>query len=154
MVVVLTPSRMEEHGQGSRQGMLCRVYFFHGEDPIPVRAKGDLVFTAFDHSRGGKNREPDGKYEIKADELASHLRKDIVGDSYLFWFPYEPMQKTQVSLQGTFQSTSGPEVQSGVVAMEMLPAVQNVAQNSPAPLARPVTKLANAKENEKTLPKL
>ncbi|MFO0944699.1 MAG: hypothetical protein U1D30_01940 [Planctomycetota bacterium] len=151
MVVVLSPSRMEELGQGSRQGMLCRVYFFHGEDPVPVRAKGDLVFTAYDQSKGGKNREPDGKYEIKAEELASHLRKDIVGDSYLFWLPYEPTAKTQMSLQGRFNPPGREEFSSGVIAMEMVPSnVANIAQSKPTTAPQPVTAVLTSKD-EKTL---
>jgi hypothetical protein len=122
MVLVVNQTRMDENGSASHQGMLCRAYFFHEDDPVPVKPVGDLVFTAYDQSRQGENRPPEGLYEISEADLPNHLRPDIVGASYLFWFPYEPAQKTQMAIQGKLTLPNKQVVSSGVVALEMLPA--------------------------------
>lgn len=146
MVMVLAPTQMEQNGVPVHQGMMCRVYFFHEKDPIPVLADGDVVITAYeqparedgdvgvadDSGENGAvaptvaaardlNRPPDGLYQIPASELPGHVRKDIVGDSYLFWLPFDPKGKTQVLVQGFLKTRSGEQLTSGVVSLELEP---------------------------------
>lgn len=128
MVVVLSAARLEEDGKPRHQGMYARVYFFDGDDPIPVTANGKLTFIAYDQSKGtNKDRSPDGVYEIERERLPNHLRRDIVGDSYVMWLPYEPAQKTQVVVVGTFDGGDGKKVESSLVSIELVPALADIA---------------------------
>lgn len=131
LLVLLTPQQMKINGAADRQGMMCRVYAFEAGNPVPIQIQGDLSFTAFDQTRTAANRQPDGKYEIPADKLASHMRKDMVGQSYLFWLPYDPVMKTQMSVQAKFTDQAGHEVISDVVTLELEPPVSTT--NMPMP---------------------
>ena len=132
IVLLLTPSRLENAGEAPRQGMMCRSYFFKDNDPTPMKVKGDLVLTAFDRGRHQPNGPPEGLYQIPESKLANHYRKDIVGASYLFWLPYDPQDDTQMVVQGFFRSKKGREVESGLVAVDLTPSV-TVARSSSGP---------------------
>ena len=121
MVLLLAPAPVKDNGHGPHQGILCRVYFFAGAEPTPMKVKGDLAFSAYDRSKPLEKRPPDGLYEIPADRLPSHLRKDIVGDSYLFWLPFQSPDATGAIVQGRFETAKGHEVVSSIVSVDLMP---------------------------------
>lgn len=121
MVLMLTPSSVESAGRTVHPGMMCRAYFFSGKTAKPVQVDGKVVFTAYDRGKPDGS-PPDGIYEIAPEELSKHLRQDIVGDSYVFWLPFEPAQATQVLVQGQLVYKDGTEITSSAVAVEMNPA--------------------------------
>jgi hypothetical protein len=123
MVLLISPSRAEDAVTPAQQGMMCRAYFFAGENPHPVEVDGDVAFTAYDRANPDINRKPDGVFQIPADRLPSHLRRDIVGNSYLFWLPYEPADSTQMLVQGKLQLSKRDALTSSVVSVDLSPAV-------------------------------
>ena len=101
LVVTASSSPLEDSNGQRHQGMLCRLYFFDGDDPQPVRVKGDLDLTAVDSKK--RSDVPKAKYAVPADKLASHLRKDLVGDSYLFWLPSPDQEPGRVLVRACFR---------------------------------------------------
>lgn len=121
MVLMVTPSTAEGTSYSIHPGLMCRAYFFFGKDPRPVQVKGDLCFTAYDRVNPNPDGSPQGKYVIPADELDKHLRRDVVGDSYVFWLPFDPPTETQVLVQGEFTPKHGNPIVSSGVSVELSP---------------------------------
>jgi hypothetical protein len=124
MVVTVSPSMMFELGKGEQRGMLSRVYFFRGDDPVPVKVSGELTFVAYDTKKGDSNRPPDGVYTVSADSLGQHYRKDVVGPSYVCWLGYEPQQETQILVQARFRSSQKTELVGKVVSVDLQPTIR------------------------------
>lgn len=138
MVMTCSEIPLESDGKPVHQGMLCRVYFFAGDGAYPVPANGALSFKMIDPVKGGPGRTPDGIYTVSAEEMPLHLRRDIVGDSYVFWLPYEPEMKTKVSLEASFTPHHQTQPVLGLVAVELNPvaAKEGLAKIPPKPNAR------------------
>jgi hypothetical protein len=123
MVLLASASQMENNGQAPEPGMLCRIYFFEGSNPNPVKVSGDFELTAIDRSLPAAAGKPHGVYRVPAEQLPQHLRKDIVGNSYLFWLPYQPKQKTQLVVQGRFRSSKGADVVTSLTSVDLAPSL-------------------------------
>ena len=96
-----------------------------------------------------EKRPPDGLYEIPADHLPSHLRKDIVGDSYLFWLPFQEPSATSVVVQGRFETAKGREVVSSIVSVDLKPtgSVEHTSASAASPSRQPMPKSTDAARN-------
>lgn len=138
VLLMLTPSSAESHGRHLMQGIMCRAYFFVGENPHPVLVDGDVTLAAYDRSQ--MEEGPKGLYVIPADRLKSHLRSDIIGDSYVFWLPYVVSDPMQVVVQAKYRAPEGDELISGMTSLEM----------RPIPNAAPVPDTAQAEKPQKT----
>lgn len=101
MVVLASPLPLEQLGV-AQQGILCRIYFFLNENPIPIQVNGDMRFVAYDRLHPNEDGTPIGVYEISAEDMENHRRKDVVGESYVFWLPYQPPTMTHVYIQADF----------------------------------------------------
>lgn len=135
MVMTLTPSIMAELEHGEQYGMLARVYFFNGEDPTPVKVDGRLSFVAYDRSKPGQNRPPDGTYSVSREEMPKHLRKDVLGPAYVCWLPFNSGRDTQVVVQSRFHSHQERELVSRIVTIDLKPTVRidQVARRAGSP---------------------
>lgn len=119
MVLMVTPSPVEGPGFKVHNGLICRAYFFAGKDAEPVQLKGgDIVFTAYDRSNPDP-QQPDGLYEIPESDMPKHLRKDIVGDSYVFWLPFNSDAASHVLVQGELKLPNGEVITSSAVSVEL-----------------------------------
>jgi hypothetical protein len=121
MVVTVQPSVLQEAGIPKYTGMMCRAYFFAGKDPVPVKVSGDWTCVAFE-SPEGTAENPQGLYRVPAKDMESHYRKDVVGHSYVFWYPYETNRPAQLQLQGRLKLSEGREIQSSWIKLKMEPA--------------------------------
>jgi hypothetical protein len=130
MVVTVQPSVLQEEGIPKHTGMMCRAYFFAGKDPVPMKASGDWTVIAFE-SPAGTSENPQGLYKVAAKDLETHYRKDVVGDSYVFWFPYETSEVAQLQLQGTLKLADGKEIKSSWLKLRLDPAQGMKGKSSP-----------------------
>ena len=88
----------ETRGQS---GFFCRMYFFDGDDPVPISINGELNVVAFDAAKDGSPEKPQGVYTVKSEEMNRHYRPDIVGDAYAFWFQYHTTEPVDLQVQAT-----------------------------------------------------
>jgi hypothetical protein len=130
MVVTVQPSILQEEGIPKHTGMMCRAYFFAGKDPVPMKVAGDWSVIAFE-SPEGSAENPQGLYKVAAQNLETHYRKDVVGDSYVFWFPYETSEAVQLQLQGTLKLKGGQEIKSSWLKLRLDPAQGMKGKSSP-----------------------
>ncbi len=130
MVVTVQPSVLQEAGVPKHTGMMCRAYFFAGKDPVPMKVVGDWSVIAFE-SPEGSAENPQGLYRVAAKDLDTHYRKDVVGDSYVFWFPYETSEAAQLQLQGTLKLADGKEIKSSWLKLRLDPAQGMKGKSSP-----------------------
>jgi hypothetical protein len=138
LIVSVAPNYIEKDGFPYHQGLLVRVHFFLNEEPIPMRAEGTIRFVAYDKSKMGDGEpEPVGIYVIKPEDLPKHLRKDIIGESYVFWLPYEPAAPTQVVVNASFQPTYGDLISTEPSTVHLSPLKHAVATANSAEKKRP-----------------
>lgn len=121
VVLTVQPSVLQEAGIPKHTGMMCRAYFFAGKDPAPIKVAGDWTFIAYEEPEGSPDK-PQGLYRVADKEMENHYRKDVVGDSYVFWFPYETSEAVQLQLRGTLKLAGGRELTSTWVKMKLDPA--------------------------------
>ena len=122
MVLTLTQTPLEQNYTPVANGVICRVYFFVGKNAFPVHADGEMLLTAFDTSKPiSATRKPDGVYHIEAEKLSGHYRKDTIGDSYVFWLPYEPQVKSQIIFEASFTNSDGTVIKGSPISVEMEP---------------------------------
>jgi hypothetical protein len=121
MVVTVQPSVLQEGGIPKHTGMMCRAYFFAGKDPVPVKVVADWTCIAYE-APDGTPEKPQGLYRVAAADLSTHYRKDVVGDSYVFWLPYETDRPAPLQVQGRLKLASGKEIQSSWIKIKLEPA--------------------------------
>src|SRR5258708_33265009 len=54
MVVNVSDAPLEINSMTATQGLFCRVYFFHGDDAIPLQVVGETIFQVFDKGKNGE----------------------------------------------------------------------------------------------------
>jgi hypothetical protein len=121
MAIGVTPNHLERDGMPFHQGMFCRIHFFVEEEPVPVAADGDLQILAFDRGKNGDDPTPVGQYVITAAEIDKHRRKDMIGDAYVFWLPYEPEKSTQMLVSATFKPKNGNPFSASPTVLHLTP---------------------------------
>lgn len=122
IVLTANPCWLQDNNnQPTQTGLFCRMYFFQGNDPIPLSIAGDLKVTAFDASKGGSPEKPQGVYHVANGELGKHFRPDVVGDSYVFWFHYQTTEVANLEVQATLKLKNGKEITSGSVKVQLDP---------------------------------
>jgi hypothetical protein len=138
MVVNVVDAPLEVDTVTKTQGLLCRAYFFRGDDG-PLQVSGETLFKIYDKGKNGEDPRPARMYTTPPHELANHYRKDFIGHSYLFYLPYEPEKKTEIVVIGAFQPTNGKAFTSTPVKQILLPsslakAMAHAAKPSPSKL--------------------
>lgn len=122
IVLTANPCWLQDNNnQPTQTGLFCRMYFFQGNDPIPLSIVGDLKVTAFDASKGGSPEKPQGVYHVANGDLGRHFRPDVVGDSYVFWFHYQTTEVADLEVQATLKLKNGKEITSGSVKIQLDP---------------------------------
>jgi hypothetical protein len=119
MLVTLTNWPLLADGEKVIPGVMARVYFFEEKQPAPVRVAADLEFAAYDHRGAGGSKEPFNKCTVAAAEMATHLRKDVVGESYLFWFACDQATSQQLVVNVTCRVKSSDKALNQVVAVDL-----------------------------------
>jgi hypothetical protein len=119
MVVTAHPCWLEEAGRPAHTGLYCRFYFFAGDDPKPVQVRGDLSVVAFEDGQP-EGAPPKGQYAVLGKDIKTHLRADVVGDSYVFWFDYATDKPADIRLQATLKCGSD-ELTSPWIAVHLDP---------------------------------
>jgi hypothetical protein len=137
MIVSVAPNFVERDGFPFHQGMLVRVHFFLNDEPITMRADGEMTFVAYDKGKNGDNPTPVGLYRISNEEMLKHLRHDIVGDTYVFWLPYEPESPTQMVVNASFKPKYGDPYTSEPSVVHLTPLKQAVASANEPDKKRP-----------------
>ena len=134
ILTLLSPMSIGNGGKGLLQGMMCRVYFFREEGSPPIKVSGELVVTAHDPKnpivdKAGK-QVANGVYMVDAQRLPGHMRRDQVGDSYVFWFPYEPKEESEIIVKVAFKSDTNRELEGNPVVINLKPvSVSNAAES-------------------------
>lgn len=103
MVVTVSPMPLENEDRQRHQGLFCRVYFFANKEPIPIKTRGKLTAVATDSRLASDDTT--STFAVEASEFRDHERKDLVGECYVFWFPYEPKEDCDLNVHLTFQAT-------------------------------------------------
>jgi hypothetical protein len=142
LIVSVAPNFIEKDGFPFHQGMYVRVHFFLNDEPLTMVAEGEMTFVAYDKSKNGDplaggDLQPVGVYRIAADELPKHLRKDIIGDSYIFWLPYEPETPTQMVVNASFKPKYGEPFTSEPSVVHLTPLKHAVATANAADKKKP-----------------
>ena len=142
LIVSVAPNYIEKDGFPFHQGMYVRVHFFLNDEPLTMVAEGDMTFVAYDKSKNGDplaggDPQPVGIYRIASDELSKHLRKDIIGDSYIFWLPYEPETPTQMVVNASFNPKYGEPFTSEPSVVHLTPLKHAVATANAADKKKP-----------------
>jgi hypothetical protein len=112
MVVLWTPSILNEPGMPPTRGFGGRVYFYdENSETIPV--EGQLVVYGYDENspREG-NAKADRKFVFPAEKIAQHFAPTDLGASYSIWVPWgQPTDPTtEVTLVSVLTSSSGTVV--------------------------------------------
>lgn len=141
MIVSVAPNYIEKDGFPFHQGMYVRAHFFLNDEPVTMPAEGEMTFIAYDKSKGdptdGTNPTPVGVYRITKDELPKHQRKDIIGDSYIFWLPYEPSGPTQMVVNANFKPKYGEAFTSEPSIVHLTPLKTSVTAANTEEKRRP-----------------
>lgn len=132
IMLMTTPAPVETIQQSIVQGFMVRAYFFRGDNPEPVQVAGNLLFTVTDpKTAAGQAGQHNGIFQIPGDQLAKHFRPDVLGDSYLFWLPYDPPESSNVIVEARFLAKGEKEIlDSGVNRIELMPADRAVAEGN------------------------
>src|SRR5690606_30253096 len=115
MIPVWTDTVLTRAGQQGVRGFGCRLVFYEHGQQRPIRVDGSVVVYARDDSGDEpRNRPPDRKYVISADELTSHFSESWVGPSYSLWIPWDAVggDHLKVSLVTRYIGTNGAELTS------------------------------------------
>ncbi len=131
ILMLLSQAAQQDGNQPKVQGMMCRIYFFEGANPKPIHVDGELVVNVYDTKFPNEAKsdaavattavKPTAMFPVHKSKLPHHLRSDIVGDSYVFWFPYEPREATRLMVEAHFKPTAGHELVSNKVAIDIGP---------------------------------
>ena len=121
IVLTANPCWLQDADKPTHTGLFCRMYFFDGNDPIPLSINGELQVIAYDAAKEGSPEKPQGIYKVATEELGRHYRPDVVGDSYVFWFHYQTTEVADLQIQATLKLKNGKEVTSGWVKIQLDP---------------------------------
>ncbi|HVJ79620.1 MAG TPA: hypothetical protein VNC50_01010 [Planctomycetia bacterium] len=138
MVVNLSQTHLEKDSMPYHQGMVATVYFFDADERNSLAVDGDIHFVAYDKAKHGDEPKPVGEYDIPAAKLQTHKKKDLIGDTYTFWLPYEPEQKTTMVVVASHRPKRGVPMVSEPSSIALTPLKESkaVAEKSSAAAAR------------------
>jgi len=136
LIVSASPNYIEKDGFPFHQGLFVRAHFFINDDPITMQADGEMTFTVYDKAKNGETPTPVGLYRISNEDMPKHLRKDIVGDSYVFWLPYEPETPTQMVVNASFRPPYGDPYTAEPSIVHLTPLKSAVAAASAAEMKK------------------
>lgn len=149
MVVLWTPSTLNEPGMPPARGFGGRVYFYDEKsETIPV--EGQLVVYGYDENspREG-NAQADRKFVFPAEKIAEHYAPTDLGASYSVWVPWgKPTDPTtEVTLVSVLTSSSGTVVVDEG-AKNNLPGAMTERQKAISKSANPDSLFSKTSEGE------
>lgn len=113
MTVVWTDTVLNQTAKIGIRGLGGRVMFFSNEKSAPVKVDGTLTVFAYDDTDGDTTKNiPSRKFVFPADKLEGHYSKSVLGHSYSFWLPWDPVggERRVLTIVCRFEPSNGPMI--------------------------------------------